>query len=122
MRLNLTIFKKGLILVSVPLLFQMAFIGLVAVMESVDADASQWSVHTKEVLAQAQIVLTRLVDAETGSRGFRLTRDPVFTETFDRASKEVPAALGQLENLVSDNPGQEARARQIAAQAEKLIQ
>jgi hypothetical protein len=41
MRAGLTIFKKGLILVSIPLLFQMAFIGLVAVMERGNADASR---------------------------------------------------------------------------------
>jgi signal transduction histidine kinase/CHASE3 domain sensor protein len=121
MRGNLTIFKKGVVLVAVPFLFQLAFVGLVAVMVAEDEEAGGWSFHTKEVLRQAQAVLTRLVDAETGSRGFMLTGDPVFTEPFDRARQEVPASLLQLETLVGDNPEQEARVRELAVKAQKVI-
>ena len=93
MRVNLTIFRKGLIIVAVPLLFQAVFIGVVAVLEAGNAEASKWSLHTKEVLGQAEIVLTRLLNAETGLRGYMLTGDPIFAEPYDSAAHELPAAL-----------------------------
>src|ERR1700732_1997453 len=44
--MKLTIFRKALILVSVPLLFQLAFTALVAAMQKRNADAGQWYAHT----------------------------------------------------------------------------
>jgi hypothetical protein len=60
---NLTIFKKGLILISVPLLFQLAFIGVVVLLDSEQNKADESFVHTKNVVGQAQIDLTKLVDS-----------------------------------------------------------
>src|ERR1700682_2210431 len=104
----LTIFKKGLILVAVPLLFQLALIGLIGLMQSWNTEAENWSLHSKEVLNQTQIVLTRLVDAETGSRGFILTGEDRFNERYYLAVRDMPPALDQLETLTRDNPAQQA--------------
>jgi CHASE3 domain sensor protein len=119
---NQTILKKGLLLVSVPLLFQLSFIGVVALMDREVNKADEWFVHTKDVIRQAQVVLTKLVDSETGTRGFIVTGDPVFTEPYDQASQDVPTGLQQLESLVSDNPEQQARVRQIAVKGGKLME
>jgi signal transduction histidine kinase len=116
-----TIFQKGLILVSVPFLFQLGLIGLVALMQRWNSEAEQWSVHSKEVLNQTETVLTSLVDAETGSRGFILTGEPVFTEPYDKAARDVPSALGRLRKLTSDNPDQQAKAQRIETEAVHLM-
>ena len=120
--LKLTLIKKGLILVSVPLLFQLAFVGLVVVTERANGEASSWSVHTKEVIGQAGTVLQKLVNAETGIRGFILTGDPSFAEPYYATSRGLPAALEQLQALVSDNPTQHARARLIASNAADIME
>lgn len=119
--MRLTIFKKGLILVAAPLLFQLALIGLVALMQRWNTEAENWSLHSKEVLNQTQIVLTKLIDAEMGSRGFILTGEAIFTEPYDRAVRDVPPALEQLETLTRDNPGQQAGVFLIAAKARRLL-
>jgi signal transduction histidine kinase/CheY-like chemotaxis protein/CHASE3 domain sensor protein/HPt (histidine-containing phosphotransfer) domain-containing protein len=118
---NLSILKKGLILISVPLLFQLIFIGAIALKDRDKNRANEAFVRTKTVLGQAQIVLTKLVDFETGTRGFIITGDPIFTEPHDRAAKEVPAALQRLEDLVSNNPEQQTRIRQIKAKAAEMM-
>ena len=68
MHIKLTIYRKGLILVTVPMLFQLALIGAFTEMQRQVAEASYWFAHTKEVLAKAETVLAKLVDPETGSR------------------------------------------------------
>jgi len=42
-----TIFTKGLILVAVPLLFQLGLIGLIALNEQKASQAGRWFAHTK---------------------------------------------------------------------------
>jgi signal transduction histidine kinase len=121
MSVKLTVAHKGLILISVPLLYQLAFCWLVAEMQGRNAEAQGWASHSKEVLRQAQTVLRSLVDAETGIRGFAATGDPIFTEPYDRATQELPDALQQLQTLVGDNPNQQAHAQTIAAKAAQLM-
>jgi signal transduction histidine kinase len=120
MWVRLTIFQKGLLLVAVPATIQLALIWLVYRTQEHQVVAQHWSAHTKEVLGQAQRVLTLLVEEQTGVRGFLITNDPRFGEPFERASLELPAALEKLQSLVADNPPQLIKANQIAASAESL--
>lgn len=117
MPFHLTIFKKGLILVAVPLLFQLAFLGLVARMQQENADAQEWASHSQDVIRETDVVLAGMVDAETGIRGYALTTDPAFTEPYDRAAREVPEGLHRLRDLVRDNPEQGTRAERVAQKA-----
>jgi signal transduction histidine kinase/CHASE3 domain sensor protein len=118
---SLTIFKKGLILVSVPLLFQLTLIGLFADLQWRNTDAEAWSLHSKDVLRQGQSVFTKLVSAETAERGFVVTEDPAFAASYDDDAREVPGDLQRLQDLVRDNPGQETRAGQFAAKAQAFL-
>ncbi len=121
MRVKFTIAKKGLILISVPFAFQVAFSWLIAEMQWSNAETQAWSSHSKEVLTQAQAVSGKLVDAETGIRGFAATGNPIFTQPYKQAIQELPDTLRELQALVSDNPSQEARARLIADKAQLLM-
>ncbi|HEV3257297.1 MAG TPA: CHASE3 domain-containing protein [Gemmataceae bacterium] len=118
---NLTVLKKGLILVAVPLLFQLVFIGVLVWVQRAEGDADAWVAHTKEVLIQTQTVQQELLNAETGMRGFIITGDPAFAKAYDHAAREVAKELEHLEWLVSDNPGQQSKARAIAAKAGRFL-
>ncbi|HJT76050.1 MAG TPA: CHASE3 domain-containing protein [Gemmataceae bacterium] len=118
---NLSIFQKGLLLVSIPLLFQLAFIGLLARVQGQNAEAERWANHSQEVLTQAHTVLGSMLDAETGVRGWVVTGDPVFAEPYERAVREVPASVTRLRELVQDNPAQKAGAGRISASADKTL-
>jgi signal transduction histidine kinase len=69
--------------------------------------------HSEEVIAAAERIRELAVDMETGVRGYRLSRDSRFLEPYDRASRDIPPALVNLEVLVSDNPEQSRRALTI---------
>ena len=120
MHVSLTIFKRGLILVSVPLLFQLAFIGLLVWVERAEKEADAWVDRTQDVVLQTHLVLEGLLNAEAGMRGFVLTADPAFAEPFEMAFRNVPDALSRLETLVHD-PDQGTRVRVIAAQAGQYL-
>lgn len=70
-------------------------------------DGQAWVDHSLEVIGAERSLLAQLVDAETGVRGYQLTRDPVYLEPWIRAQKEAPAALQHLFDLTIDNPEQQ---------------
>ncbi|MEP7116680.1 MAG: ATP-binding protein [Acidobacteriota bacterium] len=55
-------------------------------------------------------IMSRLVDAETGVRGYALTEDAAFLEAYNRAGREVEAPQSQLTQLLAASPGQRSLA------------
>jgi CHASE3 domain sensor protein len=115
---KLTFFQKGLVLISVPLLLQLTFLGLLADMQQSHARAVSWSIHSKEVLRQTQVVLRNLLEMGTGLRGFILAADPDLGAAYERAAKQLPQDIRELQNRVSDDdsvfPHPCPRSRKIA--------
>lgn len=62
-----------------------------------------------------------LVDAETGVRGYGLTRREEFLEPYEWAQTEIPSALNRLETLVSDNPPQVEQVQAIRQLADENL-
>ena len=118
---NLTILKKGLVLVAVPFLLQLVFIGLLLKTNADVARAQRWALHSKEVVAMVEGTFRKLVEAHSGIRGLLLTGAPVFYDHSVGAIREVPGELERLREIVADNPPQQVRARDIAAKAARLI-
>lgn len=70
-------------------------------------EAEGWRVHTVQVIAQTQRLLTALLDAETGQRGYLLTQDPAYLELNGQAHDTLDELTGDLLRLTSDNPSQQ---------------
>jgi signal transduction histidine kinase/CheY-like chemotaxis protein len=71
-------------------------------------------VHTLEVEERLSRVLSRLQDAETGQRGYLITRDEAYLEPYFAGARLIDADLRELEAAVADNPEQAARARELS--------
>ncbi len=69
--------------------------------------SSRWVDHTYSVIAQINLLLSELKDAETGQRGFLLTNDEKFLEPYHKAIANLPDAILQLKSLTKDNPEQQ---------------
>jgi signal transduction histidine kinase/DNA-binding response OmpR family regulator/CHASE3 domain sensor protein len=65
--------------------------------------------HTHEVLSALGEIVSLLKDAETGQRGYLLTGDVRYLEPHTTAVSRIDSRLGEVEQLVSDNPAQLAR-------------
>ena len=64
-------------------------------------NAGEMRKHTFITLIGAQELLSSLKDAETGQRGFLLTQDETFLQTYEDAKNRVPTLLAELHQLVS---------------------
>lgn len=73
------------------------------------AEATEWQKHTYQVLNTLDETLARLVDAETGQRGYLLTGDEAYLTPYRAAIKNIDQAIENLKNLTSDNPDQQKR-------------
>ena len=73
------------------------------------AEASEWRKHTYEVLRNLDETVARLVDAETGQRGYLLTGDEAYLGPYRAAIKNIDQTIGDLKSLTSDNPNHQKR-------------
>ena len=65
--------------------------------------------HTYVVMEKLDAVLANLIDAETGQRGFLITGDSNYLESYRDASKRVDAEIGTLHRLTADSSQQQER-------------
>lgn len=66
-------------------------------------------VHTRNVIETVQHLIILLTEAETGQRGFLLTRETAYREPYEAAIQQIPSDLHALRRLTSDNPDQQRR-------------
>jgi len=85
------------------------------------AEAADSQKHTYEVLRTLDETESRLVDAETGQRGYLLTGDEAYLDPYRRAIKNIYQVTGRLEDLTSDNPNQQKRILTLEPLIEKKL-
>ncbi len=64
--------------------------------------------HTHQVIEATDQLSERMVDAETGERGYIITGDTIFLDPYHGAERDAIARIGDLRRL-SANPDQQAR-------------
>ncbi|HYY15217.1 MAG TPA: CHASE3 domain-containing protein, partial [Gammaproteobacteria bacterium] len=87
---NLSIFKKGLVLVAIPLVFQLGLIVLMVEMRQESREDYQWSSQTKVVLAEVANIFRRLVEVQSDIRGYIITSEPAFAQAYNHAVAVLP--------------------------------
>jgi CHASE3 domain sensor protein len=93
-------------------------LGLIAVLLAVNVLVSEWNigrlienehrvVHTHEVLATIEEVLSTVTEAETAERGFLITDDEQYLKSYESAIININETLDHLTNLTLDERNQE---------------
>lgn len=72
-------------------------------------EADRWVVHTLEVKQQIAQLAMELATAESGQRGYLITREESFLAPFKEARRLVPPQIMRLRDAVADNAEQQAR-------------
>src|SRR4051795_4937233 len=85
------------------------------------ADAEKSVNRTIEIREQARDLLTIMLNAETGIRGFLLSGDETFLEPYQTATRRVSATIARLAALTSDNPIQQQGLKAISNMTEQLM-
>jgi two-component sensor histidine kinase/CHASE3 domain sensor protein len=84
-------------------------------------EADRWVLRTLEAQQRIASILTLMTAAESGQRGFLLTRDDEFLAPYTTAQNTIPLELSALRQLVADNPFQLTRVDELAATAEARL-
>lgn len=77
------------------------------------AETGQWIDHTHEVLAAIDAVASATTTAEAGTRGYALTGEARFLETYQSGARGAEAALATLRRLTADNPTAQGRVNRL---------
>ena len=72
-------------------------------------ETTAWTIHTHEVLSELELVLSALKDIETGQRGYVITEEEHFLQTYRSGITEVRRGTKKLRQLLADNRNEEQR-------------
>lgn len=88
----------------VVVIFLTAFLLLIFIFELFQV--VKWSDHSYQVLAQTRMCENLILSTQNDLRGYLLTGDPVFAQSYDASCAQSDGAFERLKNLVRDNPEQ----------------
>lgn len=77
--------------------------------------------HTQEVLFHTERVMAIASDLEIGQRGYSLTGDERFLESYNRANHAIASHLNKLLQLTSDNSSQQERVKELSKTILQLV-
>lgn len=72
-----------------------------------------WVAHTEEVIRTVDELLGDIREAESGQRGFLLTRSPIYADTVDARVASAVEKASELAILTKDNREQQARMKRL---------
>jgi signal transduction histidine kinase/DNA-binding response OmpR family regulator len=108
--------NRWVLLAAVPLFLVLAAIVYLTMSFAEDERQHQaWVVHTYEVIDSLRTLLGDAADAETGQRGYLLTRNAAFLAPYRAAQGRIGRDLARFAALTRDNPEQQRRAVQLHA-------
>jgi methyl-accepting chemotaxis protein len=79
-----------------------------------------WVSHTHQVLEKLEGIISLIKDAETGQRGFLLTRLDRYLDPYTNAQRDLPLRLKEVKKLTEDNPKQQRRLDALEPVIQKL--
>ena len=110
---RLPIRAQGGITVLIPIVAVLISFGF-AIYGNINRAARQDDIQRKfQAVRQYGDLLNLMVDAETGERGFLLTRRAAYLEPYKRAVAEIPNTVAQLKETVENEPGDKPRAERL---------
>ncbi len=78
-------------------------------------EAIEWQTKAREVLAALDDTLTVAIDSESGMRGFILTGNETYLESYERGKQRLKGNIAQIRKLTGDDPYQAEEINNLAA-------
>ncbi|HEY4076285.1 MAG TPA: CHASE3 domain-containing protein [Rhizomicrobium sp.] len=108
--------NRMVLLAAVPVFLALAAVAYLTIQFAInEREAQGWVRHTYEVVEQINRIMSDAQDAETGQRGFLLTRKPEFLAPYRAARSRIGADLAAFRDLTHDNASEQARAGRLEA-------
>jgi PAS domain S-box-containing protein len=80
-----------------------------------------WVEHTNEVLRNISALKEGILEAESGERGYLLTGDSAYFDSYNRSQATIPKLLEAVRQAVSDNPAQAQRLNELRPNIEARL-
>lgn len=98
-------FVRSILVIS---LFALIFVFSVSYKHTIALrESTEILVHSYEIQIRLEQLLSYLKDAETGQRGYIISKDTVFLKPYNSASTNVNEPYMQLKSLIANNPQQQ---------------
>jgi PAS domain S-box-containing protein len=118
---GLPIERRGSIAIAIPLTCLIGAVIADTLLRQRLIEAQMYVDHTNQVLAKSQGSLISMLNAETGVRGYYISKQKVFLEPYEEAVVTSEPTLINLEQLVQDNPSQVQRVKQLKQLAQERM-
>jgi len=83
---------------------------------------TEWVDHTHHVIFHLELMLSTVKDAETGARGYALTRDINFLDPYVNSKEKADSIQNILVLLSKDNPVQQGRLAELQEMIDKRFE
>ncbi len=113
--------QRGTVIVTIPVICLFASLIAIAGLRDSSLQIRKRANINKEILQETNRLLTIVVDAETGIRGYALTKRREFISPYLEAKKSLPLLLAKLEVMVRENQLQAQRFEEIKQTTEQQI-
>lgn len=108
---NSSIFLKSVFVISI---FAIFFISGVTFKHiNLLNNSSKWVNHSYEINLELERLMSYIKDAETGQRGFLITKDSTFLAPYISSKKKIEHSFAKVKKYTKDNPAQEKNLRQL---------
>jgi signal transduction histidine kinase len=122
--LNLSLSHKGLILVAIPLIFELVFVGTLVVALK-RAEYEIWRErHSRSVLSESNTLLKNFMDSGLALYMYGTTGADTALERYKELSSEIPQQIYRLKILLRDSPNPSAsleRIQKVGSHATELL-
>jgi signal transduction histidine kinase len=121
MKLRLTIARQGLILVAVPLIVQLLFLILFALMATHFMDETIQLGHSTELLAQESYLGKTFLDAGVALSAAETTNDKQFLNQYNLLISKIPSAFERLRLLCGNDESRLSRFKSLKQAGNKIL-
>lgn len=118
---NLSFSRKVLILVLLPLVAELLLLVVFWAVQNNWRASERWVIHSKDVLLSTQTLIGRLNQVHSSSRGYVITKEPIFAEQIALAQIEIRQLFETIASQVADNPEQLAKVAGIVQVSQSLL-
>ena len=121
LRSDLSVRWRGALIISIPVACLFASIFVIAGLRSKTLKALDHREQSRQTVIEANRLLTAIINAETGVRGYLLTRRAEFLEPYSQAKALLPESFDSLRVTILFTPEQRQRFQEIQRLAQQQI-
>ncbi len=119
-QIRFTIGTAGLLLVAVPVLFELMFVGILSYLLQQSEEETQRQLRSKTIIAKANLVMKRAAGVTMSAGGYTFSRDEMYSQEYETLLELIMVDLDDLDKMVQDKPTQHEHLNKMREIMEKL--